>query len=195
MRAALLLLPVAAARNVKASVGVCYTRNQVGWREPKEKKGETNVEVSEGDMRNLVLSAASLKLRHNVSTCLFTDLNASLVSEGIDRVLSSPGGGWVRALVTGARAEGRRPRRRLSGVGRLCRNNFGERSTLQVETVGLFDVLLPDSRDAVVGALPEKARRWAETQGSLVNSRARGAGAKRRGAFETRRFAIRAARA
>lgn len=79
------------------SVGVCWTRNLVDVREAKTGvRANRTADISE--LRNLVLSAGSLKARHNVSTCLFTDLEPGLLASAIRELAGAPGGHLYRGL-------------------------------------------------------------------------------------------------
>lgn len=80
------------------TVGVCWTRNRVGWRPPKARHNETHIHLSSSKLRNLVLSAASLKRQWDVATCLFTDLPPPLLEQAVHGVRLKAGGEWTRSL-------------------------------------------------------------------------------------------------
>ena len=62
-----LVAALAAPPPPEPSVGVCWTRNKVNHRPPKARKRETAEHLSSSELRNLVLSAASLKRRSRPS--------------------------------------------------------------------------------------------------------------------------------
>ena len=92
-------LGAAAAAAAAPSYGVCWTRNKVNHRPPKARKHETTEHLSSSELRNLVLSAASLKRRFPaVPTCLFTDLPPDLLERAIHGVRLKKGGEWTHNL-------------------------------------------------------------------------------------------------
>ena len=93
-----LVAALAAPPPPEPSVGVCWTRNRVDVREPKARRGEANRSADALELRNLVLSAGSVRRRHNVSSCLFTDLAAPLLAAAVGELLAAPGAGELRGL-------------------------------------------------------------------------------------------------
>ena len=89
----------AAAAAAAPSYGVCWTRNKVNHRPPKARKHETAEHLSSSELRNLVLSAASLKRRFPaVPTCLFTDLPPDLLDRAVHGVRLKKGGAWTTSV-------------------------------------------------------------------------------------------------
>ena len=99
MRSVATAVALGAAAAAAPSYGVCWTRNKVNHRPPKARKHETTEHLSSSELRNLVLSAASLKRRFPaVPTCLFTDLPPDLLERAIHGVRLKKGGEWTHNL-------------------------------------------------------------------------------------------------
>ena len=62
-----LVAALAAPPPPEPTVGVCWTRNRVDVREPKARRGEANRSADALELRNLVLSAGSVRRRHKRS--------------------------------------------------------------------------------------------------------------------------------